>query len=490
MRILYLDLDALNPTHLGCYGYHRNTSPTIDKIAAQGIRFNQAYTSDAPCLPSRTAFYSGQFGIHSGVVGHGGTAAERRINGPDRGFKDRLATEGLAGFLQRQNFKTSMISPFGQRHAAWWFYAGFNEIHNTGKSGHESAEEVTPIVEKWLNDNAANDRWFLHINYWDIHTPYRAPERYGHPFATDPLPDWLTPELLEKHKQVVGPHTAQEISMWDDRENPRYPRHPGRIDTMDDLRKMIDGYDTAIRYVDDQIAQIVRLLEEKGVLEDTAIIISADHGENMGELGIYGEHGTADHATCHIPLIIKWPGGKSGLVDNGLHYNIDMAPTIADLLGGQQSSLWDGASYAPTLTNGTPCGHNELIVSQCAHVCQRAVRFDNWIYIRTYHDGYRLYPREMLFDLASDSHEQNDVAQNHPNICREAAYRLMNWHDHMMETMPRPYDNDPLWTVMQEGGPMHTWGALEKYSERLKKTGRAKGAAQLFEKFNNKYRHP
>ena len=81
MRILYLDLDALNPTHLGCYGYRRNTSPTIDKIAAEGIRFNQVYTTDAPCLPSRTAFYSGQFGIHSGVVGHGGTAAERRNNG-------------------------------------------------------------------------------------------------------------------------------------------------------------------------------------------------------------------------------------------------------------------------------------------------------------------------------------------------------------------------------------------------------------------------
>ena len=105
MRILYLDLDALNPTHLGCYGYHRNTSPTIDKIATEGIRFNQVYTTDAPCLPSRTAFYSGQFGIHSGVVGHGGTASERRNNGPNRGFRDRLANEGLAGFLQRQGFK-------------------------------------------------------------------------------------------------------------------------------------------------------------------------------------------------------------------------------------------------------------------------------------------------------------------------------------------------------------------------------------------------
>ena len=490
MRILYLDLDALNPTHLGCYGYHRNTSPTIDKIASQGICFNNVYATDAPCLPSRTAFYSGQFGIHSGVVGHGGTASERRINGADRGFRDRLASEGMAGFLQGQGFKTSMISPFGQRHAAWWFYAGFHEIHNTGKNGGESAEEVTPTVEKWLNDNAEGDNWYLHINYWDIHTPYRAPESYGHPFADAPLPDWLTPELLEKHRQIVGPHTAQEISMWSDRENPRHPRHPGRLDNMGDLRKMIDGYDTAIRYVDDQIALIVRMLEEKGVLEDTAIIISADHGENMGELGIYGEHGTADHATCHIPLIIKWPGGQSGAIDDGLHYNIDMAPTLAELLGGQKQPMWDGETYAQTITEGVDCGRSELIVSQCAHVCQRAVRFDNWIYIRTYHDGYRLYPREMLFDLSSDPHEQTDVAAGHPEVCREAAYRLMNWHDHMMETMPRPYDTDPLWTVMQEGGPMHTWGALEGYCERLRKTGRAKGAKALWEKYGDTYRHP
>ena len=490
MRILYLDLDALNPTHLGCYGYHRNTSPTIDKIAAEGIRFNQVYTTDAPCLPSRTAFYSGQFGIHSGIVGHGGTASERRINGPNRGFRDRLANEGLAGFLQRQGFKTSMISPFGQRHAAWHFYAGFNEIHNTGKGGMESAEEVTPVVEKWLQDNAADDNWFLHINYWDVHTPYRAPAEYGEPFADDPLPAWLTPELLEEHKKLVGPHTAQDIMMWNDRPNPRFPRHPGRLDNMDDLRRMIDGYDTAIRYVDDQIAIIVEILENKGVLDDTAIIISADHGENMGELGIYGEHGTADQATCHIPMIVKWPGGQSGITDEGLHYNIDLAPTLSDLLGGQKQALWDGESYAPVITEGTDAGRSELILSQCAHVCQRAVRFDDWIYIRTYHDGYRLYPRELLFNLSDDPYEMRDVAAENPNICREAAYRLMNWHDHMMETMPRPYDNDPLWTVMQEGGPMHTWGAFEDYCDRLAETGRAEGAVLLREKFGNKYRHP
>ncbi|CAM3900456.1 MULTISPECIES: sulfatase-like hydrolase/transferase [Paenibacillus] len=72
MRVLLLDLDSMRPDHLGCYGYARNTSPHIDRIAAEGIKFDNYYTSDAPCFPSRTALMTGRFGIHNGVVGHGG----------------------------------------------------------------------------------------------------------------------------------------------------------------------------------------------------------------------------------------------------------------------------------------------------------------------------------------------------------------------------------------------------------------------------------
>ena len=67
MRILYIDIDSQRPDHLGCYGYHCNTSPNIDRIASQGVRFDNYYVSDAPCLPSRTAMWSGRFGIHNGA---------------------------------------------------------------------------------------------------------------------------------------------------------------------------------------------------------------------------------------------------------------------------------------------------------------------------------------------------------------------------------------------------------------------------------------
>src|SRR4051812_37171690 len=75
LRILYIDIDSLRPDHLGCYGYHRATSPNIDRIAAMGIRFDNCYASDVPCLPSRTSLACGKFGVHHGAISHGGTAA-------------------------------------------------------------------------------------------------------------------------------------------------------------------------------------------------------------------------------------------------------------------------------------------------------------------------------------------------------------------------------------------------------------------------------
>lgn len=86
MKILYIDVDSLRPDHLGAYGYHRNTSPNIDSLAERGVRFTNYYASDAPCAPSRTALFSSRYGIHTGVVNHGGTEGDMRRIGPNRPF--------------------------------------------------------------------------------------------------------------------------------------------------------------------------------------------------------------------------------------------------------------------------------------------------------------------------------------------------------------------------------------------------------------------
>jgi arylsulfatase A-like enzyme len=479
MRILYLDLDTLRPDHLGCYGYERNTSPNIDRIAAEGVRFEGCHCSDAPCAPSRTALMTGRFGIHTGLIGHGGTAGDMRLEGPARSFRTELTASSLPALLKEAGLYTCFIGGFAERHSLYNFYAGFREIHDTGMGGMESAEDVTPAVLDWIARNATRDDWYLHVNYWDPHTPYRAPAAFGNPFAGDPLPAWLTPDVLDHHRQMAGPHGAREINMYDDRTDPRYPRHPGELRDMADLRAFVDGYDCGIAYMDGHIGQLLAALEQASVMDDLAIIVSSDHGENLGELGLYGEHATADAITCRVPLIVRWPGGRRGAVDAGLRYNLDLAPTLAELLGRPAKPAWEGQSFAAAVAGGGAPGRDFLVLSQGAHVCQRSVRWEQWLYVRTYHDGHHLFPDEMLFDIAADPHEQTDLTGLRPDLCGEGARRLADWHATMMRSMPAGYTADPMQTVMAEGGPFHTRGRLPAYLDRLRATGRAGAADEL-----------
>ncbi len=496
MRILYIDIDSLRPDHLGCYGYHRNTSPHIDEIARDSMLFTGCYTPDAPCMPSRTAFYSGRFGIQTGVVGHGGTGADPKPQGVTRGFDDQFGAHGLGRQLQQLGFHTAMISPFGQRHSAHWFYAGFSEIHNTGLGGMESAEHVLPVTKQWLHKNQESDNWFLHINLWDPHTPYPVPESFGTPFEDAPLPDWLQdPAVLERHQKMAGPHSALDIGMYNGDDDPKHPRQPGSLTDEVQLKRLIDGYDTGVLYADQAVGQIVQSLKDAGIYEETAIVVSSDHGENLGELGIYAEHGTADDITCKVPLIVKWPGGCTG-VNAKLHYNLDLAPTLMDLLEGETQEIWDGQSFAAAIRSGdSECGRDEVTLSQCAHVAQRSARWADWLYLRTYHDGFHLFPEEMLFNLKEDPYEQNDLAAARPDICKEGAWRLMRWHDAQMQKMAEYASDsvDPLWTVVREGGPFHarpispghpgSKEALQAYLDRLEATGRADSAKELRKRY-------
>ena len=208
LNIIYIMSDDHTRQAISAYSDRYGlTTPNIDKIAEEGVKFTNYYTSDAPCLPSRSAMMSGQFGIHNGAINHGGTNAELKNQGPSRGFVSETARQSLPATLKKAGLWTTYIGGFGERHATYSFYAGFREILDTGKLGQESAEEVTPHALDWIKRNADKDNWYLQINYWDPHTPYRAPEEFGNPFKDAPLPEWITEELIKDQlKNTVGPH--------------------------------------------------------------------------------------------------------------------------------------------------------------------------------------------------------------------------------------------------------------------------------------------
>ena len=485
MRIIYIDIDTLRPDHLGCYGYHRNTSPNIDALASQGVQFNNVHAFDTPCLPSRSALLTGRFGIHNGVVNHGGTDADPVIGGPKRKFWSQLQLDSFPSRLKRAGLKTVSVSSFAQRHSAFHWYAGFDETYNVGKYGLETADEVHAIAGDWLKRNGGADDWFLHVHMWDPHTPYRAAEKYGEPFAKDELPSWLTEDIRQAHWEGGGPHSAQECSGFAPKSEAlkQFPRQPQQIPDMAGVRRMFDGYDTGVLVADEYVGRLVGQLDELGVLDDTVIMVSSDHGETLGELNVYGDHQTADQITTRIPLILRWPGvtdSFAGQQFDGLHYQIDITATMLDLLSVKVPASWDGKSFADDLRLGEDKGRDHLIVSQGAWTCQRAVRWADNICIQTFHDGYHLYDDLMLFNVKTDPHEVSNLAGIETELRDEGLGILGSWHAEMMLDAAR--GRDPLQNVIAEGGPFHVQGQLDSYLKRLRDTDRYAFADALEEK--------
>jgi arylsulfatase A-like enzyme len=216
-------------------------------------------------------------------------------------------------------------------------------------------------------------------------------------------------------------------------------------------------------------------------LDETAIMITSDHGETLGELATYCDHHFADEHTAHVPMILHWPGvagATGGQVASGLHYQLDVAATVVELAGGSVPGVWDGRPFADALRAGSaPAGRDHLVLSNGAWTAQRAVRTRDWLYLRTYHDGFHGLPDELLFHLATDPHEQRDRAEAEPAAVAESAALLAEWRDDALSCSRTGID--PLDVVIAEGGPWHVRGRLLEYAERLRTTGRGHWADTL-----------
>ena len=147
---------------------------------------------------------------------------------------------------------------------------------------------------------------------------------------------------------------------------------------------LLDGYDMGIWYADMWIGKLLDKMKALGILEETVIIVSADHSEAQGEFDIWGDHQTADESVCKVPLLIRWPGvtdqskdGSVGRVDSVLHYHFDWAATLIDMVGGEVPANWDGISFAEAFKAGDDAGRDYLVISQGAWSVQRGVRFDH-----------------------------------------------------------------------------------------------------------------
>jgi arylsulfatase A-like enzyme len=476
MRILIVDIDSLRPDHLGCYGYDRDTSPVIDDIANRGVRFDNCYASDTPCLPSRTSLVTCRFAARHGAVTHWGNGQwyeEPGTNGePDT---DRTMAPT---YLSGEGITTATISIFSRRHRAYHWDGAFQEsVQPTGSLGFYDESHETNAALRWLDANAAADDWLLHVNYWDVHHPYvGVDEHVDEVRESGPPAPWPDEAALDQQQGMTGMHCAD---LWTgprhydsyEVEDNRFDRGdwsmPMRYRTREDVEQLVDGYDGGVRKVDAQVAHLLEKLEEEGVREETAIVITGDHGEALGEHGIYAEHSLAHPACQNVPLIVDWPGVTDDAAGTAVEehvYQFDLMATICDLAGLDRPARWDAEAFTPALRGEGFEGREALVCGHGIYIYSRAVYRDDWVYIRLLHPGVFSVPGlyndpdlpnrglELLHDLSEDPHMTENLIGERPEVAAELRGHVDEWNASVIATEDCT-GTDPLVEMAATDGP-------------------------------------
>ncbi|UCC61591.1 MAG: sulfatase-like hydrolase/transferase [Anaerolineae bacterium] len=228
-----------------------------------------------------------------------------------------------------------------------------------------------------------------------------------------------------------------------------FPLMPGAISSRRNFEHLVDGYDAAIAYTDDQVRIVLDELDRQGVLDDAAIVISSDHGDAFGEHGIYSDHVCADECIHRIPLIIRWPGvSKADHESDPLLYNVDLGPTLCDLLGIPVPADWDGVSFKSHMEGRPGTDREYLVWDHGLYTVQRAVRTKTHLMIRTYDDfGYRFEPVE-LYDVEADPYQTRSIRDERPDVVQLCSHYLAEWSQE--QALKGHCIPDPLTEILRE----------------------------------------
>ena len=436
MNFLFIALDTQRADHLSCYGYCRQTSPNLDALAAEGVLFENCITQTAHTMPTFTTMMTGQDPSSHGIVG----TLWAHPNEPDQRLDD---TTPLLAQIMRDNGR--LTAAFDNL-ANWacapaWFGRGYDWYVNTRweqAHGLVRAEDINARLVPWLHQHAQEKPWFLFVHYWDPHQAYNQPEPYRTLHSGGP-----EPEQVKVNGCGYRPGWG-----WAE-----------RLDQ--EACEKIDLYDGEISYVDAAIGQVLDALREQGVYEETAIIVTGDHGEDFAEHNAPFEHREPYETTVHVPLIFKPPARlpcASGQRVPGIVGHIDLMPSILDMARIEPPAGLDGKSWLPLAQGERGSIHEALLVTggaikphgtwvspdlairtathKCLHrgtaishegqtlmdvvvLCRLPSGFAPEREAEDFVNYFNSLPRQELYDLRTDPHETTNIADQQPEIAAQ-----------------------------------------------------------------------
>jgi len=266
MNVVLMVIDTLRADHLGCYGYAYDTTPHLDRLAAEGVLFENCFAPGIPTLPAHTTLYTGRHPIAHNIVSHGG---EVDLDEAIVVFPELLQQAGFATTAAVDNLAS--LKP--------WMARGYDTYLNPA-SRHPlellvSCEEINGAAVRWLRQRPPRP-FFLFLHYWEPHTPYLPPERYRNFYQGDPFDP--------ANRTLVGMEAHPLGQLW---RQTWFPKLGGQVTDGDYIRSLYDG---EVRHADEGVGAFLRALERLGLAEDTLVIVTSDHGETFYERGIFFDH--------------------------------------------------------------------------------------------------------------------------------------------------------------------------------------------------------
>ncbi|MFB6218331.1 MAG: sulfatase [Halobacteriaceae archaeon] len=383
-NVVFVLADQMRAHAMGCAGNPDVETPTLDRMAERGIHFENAYTPQPGCCPTRGSLLTGQYSHGHGVVNF-----NVRLPTTADTVSQRLADAGYAtGYVGKWHLDGTAAPghvPPERRHG-FEFWRGFNRGHRYHR-GHphprpdgsvEWEEGYQPAVQtdhaiEFVDEHAGEDPFFCYLSWGPPHTPFDAPEEYS---------EMYDPGDLALRANVP--------------EGERIP----------ELRADLAEYYALVTSLDDQLERLLAAIEEQGVADDTLVVFTADHGEQLGSQGRYRK-GFPFEESVRVPLLVSPPGDASATIEAPVS-TLDLPGTFLSYAGANPLPRDEGADLRPVVAGDNADPHPEGVYMQ------NNIAFDSaWRALRT--DRHLLVvDRDVnvryLYDLESDPLQQDNLA--------------------------------------------------------------------------------
>ena len=441
-NILYLMTDQQRGDCLGCAGNPVIKTPNLDRIAAAGVRFANAYTSTPSCTPARSAILTGLSPWHHGMLGYGRVAGKHRFELPqalrDAGYY-LFGVGKMHWYPQKKlrGYHRLLVDESGRSETPGfvsdyrlWFKEQASDLDPdaTGIGWNDYRAKSYALPERlhpttWTADRAVEflehyDRpepFLLKVSFARPHSPYDPPQRFLDMYDVDDMP---APSVGAWAKRYAPHDDPPKSSLWHGDLGVRQAKESRR------------AYYGSISFIDEQIGRILKTLKQRGLDDNTLIVFFADHGDMLGDHHLWRKT-YAYEGSAKVPMLLRWPKSMGAKHQRGktLPQPVelrDILPTFLDAAGAPIPDYLDGRSMLE-LVRGKARSWRPYIDLEHSMCYNR----DHWTALTDGHFKYIYYAydgREELFNLADDPHELHDLADE-----PASAAILKQWRQRMVE---------------------------------------------------------